>query len=197
MGAAGYDPTMERLSEGAILAIRILFALFPVAFHLVTMMIILRYPISREVHTTIREGIGRHRQGMEARDPITDRSLLPADAQNVDEETGWFLDNFSPQELRGVLAKGTDTLVRRVFITVIRAALVLVGSIGLILWLLSDSLSRSQADQLRQGVAACIMVVAGLAITVMLFHVLRIRPARKMVAEPIDDQIIRAHLGNI
>jgi hypothetical protein len=42
--------------------------------------------------------------------------------------------------------------------------------------------------------AACMVVVAGLAITALLYHLMRIGPARRMAAEPVDGEIIRAHL---
>ncbi len=197
LGAVGYDPTMASLSAGSVLTIRVLFALFPVTFHIIVFIIIMRYPISRDVHKAIREGIEHHRQGEKAHDPITDETLLPVDAQVVDEDTGWFLDNFSLRELRSIVESGPDGLVRRVLIPVIRAALVCIGAICAAIWLLHDSLSMSQADQLRQGVASCLVVVAGLALTVTLYHLMRIRPAKKITAEPVDAETIRNHLGNI
>jgi hypothetical protein len=38
------------------------------------------------------------------------------------------------------------------------------------------------------------VMVAGLAITALLYHSGRIRPARQMVANPVDAETIRAHL---
>jgi GPH family glycoside/pentoside/hexuronide:cation symporter len=194
MGAAGYDPTMPSLTAGATLAIRVLFALFPIAFHVGGLLILLRYPISREVHRAIRDGIARHRRGEDARDPITGHARPPADARTIGEETGWFLDNFSPRALRQILERGPGSVVRDVLTPVAVAALSSAAAIGAAAALLFDSLSRSQEDQLRQGMAACMVVVAGLAITALLYHLMRIRPARRMAADPVDAETIRAHL---
>ena len=195
LGAVGYDPRMTNLSDQAVLAIRILFALFPVAFHIIVLTIILRYPINRKTHQTIREGIDLHQQGKEAHDPITGTMLLPVDAKSVDEDTGWFLDNFSLKELQSTLGHGPDGLVKKVLIPVTRAAVICTGAILLAIWLIHDSLTMSQIDQLRQGIASCMVVVAGLALTVLLYHIMRISPARKMVSEPVDEEIIREHIA--
>jgi GPH family glycoside/pentoside/hexuronide:cation symporter len=194
MGAAGYDPTMSTLTDEATLAIRGLFALFPIAFHLGGLLILLGYPISRDVHRAIRDGIARHQGGEEAHDPISGHTRPPANARSVDEETGWFLDNFSLRALRHIVERGPGRVVRDVLAPTAAAALISTGAIGGAVTLLLDSLSRSQEDQLRQGTAACMVVVAGLAITALLYHLMRIRPARQMAAEPVDGETIRAHL---
>jgi GPH family glycoside/pentoside/hexuronide:cation symporter len=193
MGAAGYDPTTPRLTDGATLAIRGLFALFPIAFHIGGLLILLRYPISRDVHRAIRDGIARHQQGEDAHDPITGHTRPPANARSVDEETGWFLDNFSLRALRQVVEHGPGGIVGDVLAPTATAALLSAAAIGGAVALLFDSLSRSQEDQLRQGMAACMVVVAGLAITALLYHLMRIRPARRMAVDPVDAETIRAH----
>jgi GPH family glycoside/pentoside/hexuronide:cation symporter len=194
MGAAGYDPTMPSLKAEATLAIRVLFSLFPIAFHMGGLLILLRYPINRDAHRAIREGIACHQRGEEAHDPIAGDTRLPADALGVDEETGWFLDNFSPRGLRRIVDRGPQGALRDVLAPTAAAALISAAAIGAAVALLFDSLSRSQEDQLRQGMAACLVVVAGLAITVLLYHLMRIRPARQMAANPVDRETIRAHL---
>jgi GPH family glycoside/pentoside/hexuronide:cation symporter len=194
MGAAGYDPTGEKLSEATLLSIRILFALFPIAFHAGALAVLLRYPISRDVHRAIRESIGRQRRGEPAADPVTGRTRLPREAQRVDEQTGWLLDNFSPAELRRMARDGTRGLVGRVLGPVLISALLCAAASGCSVWLLFGSLSRSRQDQLNQGAAACLIVAAGLALTLLLYHLLRLRPAAGMARRPVDPEIIRAHL---
>jgi Na+/melibiose symporter-like transporter len=171
-----------------------LFALFPIAFHIGGLLILLRYSISRDVHRAIRDGIARHQRGEDAHDPITGHTRPPADARSVDEETGWFLDNFSLRALRQVVEHGPGGIVRDVLAPTAMAALLSAAAIGGAVALLYDSLSRSQEDQLRQGMAACMVVVAGLAITALLYHLMQIRPARQMAANPVDVETIRAHL---
>ena len=89
---------------------------------------------------------------------------------------------------------GAGEVVRDVLAATATAASVSAAAIGGAVALLLDSLSRSQEDQLRQGMAACLATVAGLAITVLLYHLMRIRPARRMAAAPVDGETLRAHL---
>ncbi|MCP4757540.1 MAG: MFS transporter [Proteobacteria bacterium] len=197
LGATGYDPSMTGLSSQSVLAIRFLYALFPVLFHILGVFVILRYPINRKVHQAIRDGIESHQRGEQAHDPVTGQTRSPIHAQSVDEETGWFLDYFSLRELRRIVEKGADGLVGQVLTPSLRAALICAGSVGTSVWLLIGSLSRSQEDQFRQGLAACMVVVAGLAFTVVLFHLMRLQAAAKMTTEPVDTQTIREHINNL
>lgn len=197
LGAVGYNPSMTSLSHDSILTIRILFALVPIIFHVVVFIIILRYPISRQVHEDIRNSIQKHQQGREAHDPVTGRKLVALSAQTVDENTGWFLDNFSGNELSRMAADGQKGLLRRVCVKFSSNAIVCLGLIGVAIWLLQGSLSMSQADQLNQGLAACLVVVAGLVLTVTLFHLVRIRAARRMTQNPVDSAIIQNHIEQL
>jgi GPH family glycoside/pentoside/hexuronide:cation symporter len=197
MGVAGYNPGMTSLSSGAVLTIRILFALVPTMFCVVVLIIIRRYPISRQVHRTIRNSINDRQQGREAHDPITGETLLATGEQVVDEETGWFLDTFSRHELRQLVTDGPGGLLRRILIQVTGGAIVCLGAIGATVWLIQGSLSISQTDQLRQGLATCMVIVAGLALTFTLFHLMRVGPARKMTSMPVDGAIIRNHIDQL
>ncbi len=194
LGATGYDPSVAVLSDQSTLTIRILYALSPIPFYFMILILVYRYPISRKIHEAIREGIQRHQRGESAVDPITNQMSLPLGGQTDDDETGWFLDNFSLKELQHVKEKGADGLIGKVLAPVMWATLVLAGSIGAIVWLLLDSMSRSQADQLRQGIAALVVVVAGMALSYGLFHVMRVSAAAKMKAEPVDSQTINQHI---
>jgi len=194
LGIAGYDPSTSHMPESATLAIRSLFSWFPLGFQAVILIIILRYPISQEVHQKIREGVILHQQGKEAPDPITGRMVQAHDLSAVPEATGWFLDNFSVRELKSIVKDGTTGLVTRVKIPIVRYALICLGTILFTIWLLKDSMSMSQADQFKQGFGTACIIVAGLSFTMTIFHILRIRAAKKMVAEPIDAEIINEHL---
>ncbi|MCP4577117.1 MAG: hypothetical protein GY846_12620 [Deltaproteobacteria bacterium] len=197
LGAVGYDPSMTSLSPDSVLTIRILFALVPIGFHVVVFVIILRYPISRQVHQDIRNSIQEHQQGREAQDPISGRKLVALSAKTVDEDTGWFLDNFSRNELSRMAAEGQKGLVSRVSGKFASYALVCLGLIVVAIWLLHGSLTVSQTDQMNQGLAACMVIAAGLVLTVTLFHLVRIFAAKRMTEKPVDRAIIQNHLEKL
>ena len=197
LGISGYDPSMKALPDTAVLAIRSLFSWFPLGFQAVVLIVILKYPINKTVHEKIREGVILHQQGKEALDPITGRTLRPHDLGVVDEDTGWFLDYFSVKELKTIAERGTEGLVTRVKIPVVKYAIICFGTVIFTIWMLSGSMSMSQIDQLKQGIGSFFIIVAGISMTMMIFHILRIRSAKKMVAEPVDKEIIHEHLKAI
>jgi GPH family glycoside/pentoside/hexuronide:cation symporter len=197
LGAVGYNPAMTSLSSDAVLTIRILFALIPALFNVFVLVIIRRYPIGKQIHETIRDGIHARQQEAEAHDPITGETLLTTAAQVVDEDSGWFLDNFSRHELGRFAADEQRGLLGRVLMQVTVSAFVCLGLLSTAIWLLQGSLSMSQADQLKQGLAACMVIIAGFALTVMLFHLARIRPARRMISKPVDSAIIQNHIEQL
>jgi hypothetical protein len=55
-------------------------------------------------------------------------------------------------------------------------------------------MSISQADQFKQGFGTACIIIAGLSFTMTIFHLLRIRAAKKMVLDPIDTEVIKEHL---
>jgi GPH family glycoside/pentoside/hexuronide:cation symporter len=199
LGASGYDPSkgVMALPDSAVLAIRCLFSWFPLGFQAIVLMIILKYPINQAVHQKIREGVIFHQQGKEAVDPITGRTVPAHDMGAVPEDTGWFLDYFSPKELKTIMGQGTKGLLTRVKIPVVRYAMVCFGAVIFTIWLLHDSMSMSQADQIKQGVGTLFIIIAGISLTLTVFHILRIRAAKKMIAQPINANVIQEHLKAI
>jgi len=194
LGAAGYDPSVSSIEDIPVFTIRFLYVLLPVIFGSFTILLILRYPITRSVHEAIREGVDRLRRGEEALDPITGRTLSPAKLQAVDEDTGWFLDYFSVKELKSIVAEGTGGLLNRVKTPIMKYSLICICAILLTVFLVWGSMSTSQMDQFRQGMGTLLIIVAGISLTMTIFHFLRIRSAKKMIAEPVDAAIINAHL---
>ena len=197
LGVSGYDPSKGVLPDSAVLAIRSLFSWFPLAFQAAILIIILKYPINETVHRKIREGVMLHHQGKEAVDPITGRTVPPHDMGTVDEDTGWFLDHFSVKELKTIADQGATGLVNRIKMPVVKYGVISFGTVILTIWMLHDSMSLSQIDQIKQGVGTLFIIIAGIALTMMVFHILRIRAAKKMVAQPVDAEIIRKHLKAI
>ena len=111
LAAYGYQPNVEQTPVVQNL-IRGIFGLAPAAMSSVAFVIALRFPISQDIHERIWEGIRAHARGEHATDPLTGRQLPPPTDRGVDEPTGWFLDHFSPEELRRMLSGGVSTLLR-------------------------------------------------------------------------------------
>ncbi|MBN1472711.1 MAG: MFS transporter [Syntrophaceae bacterium] len=197
LGIVGYDPAAGGINDNTHFAIRILYAILPFAFHGVCLVLLFFYPLSAEVHASIREGVELHKKGQIAKDPLTGQMKMPIDAQAVPEDTGWFLDYFSPRELKNVVAKGVGGLVGKVYMSVLASAAVVVAcGIG-IFYILIGAMTASQADQARQAVASGLVFCCGLAIAVTIYHCLRIGTAKKMTANPIDKAMIQTHIDQI
>jgi GPH family glycoside/pentoside/hexuronide:cation symporter len=184
---AGYVPNAIQAPE-VIFWIKFLYALFPVAFYIVALSILSRYPLSEAAHVEIRAGIAAHGRGESAVDPLTGATVPLASERDVEEATGWFLDYFSAGELRRALARGNGTLLR----DVVRMGLLALG-IGLAAtWF---AVARIADLDVEPGPLAVIaVVVSGLALTALLFHILRIRPARKMARAAVAPAVVEAHL---
>ena len=69
LGAVGYEPGTAQPPE-VIHALKVLYALVPSLCNAAAFGIALAFPISREKHTRILEGIVRHRQGERIADPL-------------------------------------------------------------------------------------------------------------------------------
>lgn len=199
LGAVGYDPATASTTETSVFTIRVLYSLLPMVFHVICLSILVVYPISAEVHQEIRNGVEKHKKGEDAEDPLTGRHLKPVDAQQVPELTGWFLDYFSPKELRRFAERGADRsgLLLHVSSTVLVSSLLCAACIAGIYFLVAGSLSASQTDQIRQGIAAFLVFFGGLSIAAILFHSLRIKPAKRLIAQPVDAETIRSHLAQM
>jgi len=197
LGISGYNPSMKSLPDASLLAIRGLFSWFPLGFQVIILFVILKYPISQAVHQKIREGVIRHQQGKDALDPITGRTIPYHDPNAIAEDTGWFLDNFSVKELKSIASSGTANLLTQVKVPIVRNSMICLGSIIFTIWLLKGSMSMSQMDQLKQGIGTLFIIIAGISMTLTIFHILRIRSAKKMINEPVDSEIINEHLKAI
>jgi len=183
----GYVPNVAQ-SESVVLAIRAVFALTPSVFSIAAFFIAWRFPIDEAVHRAILAGVEAHRRGELALDPLTGRTLAPPDDRDVDEDTGWFLDYFSPGELKRVLRRGARGALGDVLRV---AALALALTIGLALWVTADL----EATGGNPGpLAVFAIVIAGFALTIFVFHLSRIAPALRLRRAGISTETIEAHL---
>jgi GPH family glycoside/pentoside/hexuronide:cation symporter len=187
LAAVGYVPNQEQTPQ-VLLMIRALMGLLPFAFNVLGLLVLYRYPISEAVHGKIREGIAAHGRGESAVDPLRSRTLPAPAGREIEEETGWFLDHFSPGELRRGLRLGNGRVLRDVFCA---AAFSLLACLGAS-WIAFSEILSVHAEPGMVAVVA--VVVAGLSLTAFFFHALRLRPARRLARAPIHADTVRSHL---
>ena len=154
-------------------------------------MIAWRCPITEKNHGQIRAGIEAHARGEVARDPLSGERLPPPALREVDEETGWLLDHFSPRELRGALSGGVVRLRRDTALAALAALGVCAACVTLASFRVGD-VSREPGT-----VAVVAIAVAGLALSVFLFHGIRTWVAYGLRGEALRPADLRAHLATL
>lgn len=188
LGSLGYVPNAEQPPQ-VVYAIRAIFALTPAFFSLLALFIAWRFPIDEAVHRNILEGVRRHARGETAIDPLTGAAVPPPGRREVDEDTSWFLDNFSPGELRRTLRRGPAGVVRDV-------RLAAAGSIAVCGGAATFAASRIGSFEIDPGPLAVFAVVAaGFAFAACVFHLLRLAPARSLAAGSVPAAVVAAHIA--
>ena len=187
LGAMGYQPNAEQ-SPQVVFAIRILFALVPAAFSTLALMIAWRFPITEKIHRQIRQGIDAHARGEAARDPLTGATLLPSGLRKVDEETGWLLDHFSSRELRRAQSGGVSRLRRDTLLSALASLGFCLASVAVVVYRVGDLSSPPGT------VAVVAIAMAGLALSVFLFHGIRVLVARGLDRSTLVTSTVCAHL---
>ncbi len=190
LASAGYQPNQPQ-SDEVVLAIRAILGLAPATSALIAFVIAWRYPISEAVHAEIWTGIEAHRRGESAVDPITGETVAPLERRGVDEATGWFLDHFSPRELRRALRDGPASLTPRL------AGFVAVGVLAFVVCVV-ETLATFGDGSRDPGIVATLWVLAGgLSLGVAAFHGVRLRAASRLRREPLDPERVLAHLDDV
>jgi GPH family glycoside/pentoside/hexuronide:cation symporter len=190
LAVVGYIPN-EAQSDNVLFWIRFMYSLFPASFYVVSLAIVSRYPLSEAVHVKIRQGIAALARGESAIDPLTGSSIAPHGEDRVSEHDGWFLDYFTTKELKRAMGGNAGRLMTSVLFT---------GGISLLVCLgaaLVASRGLSDPDARPPLTTVFAIVTAGLALTAFIFQCLRLKPARRMAAEPISDEVIQAHLDGV
>ncbi|MGO9606630.1 MAG: MFS transporter [Candidatus Binataceae bacterium] len=188
LGQLGYIPNAVQ-SPQVVLAIKAMFALMPALCAVLSFLIAWRFPITEKMHREILDGIERHGRGENAIDPLTGRVVPPPAGGPVDEATGWFLDHFSEGELRRYAKSGGASPLRDVMVA---AATAIAVSVIAALF----ALSRVREPGTDPGAMASLtVVIAGFALAVFVFHLLRIKAALRLGGGAIPIATVRAHLG--
>lgn len=186
LAALGYVPNQPQTPQ-VQQGIRIIYAVLPAAFALASFFLARLYPITERVLERIHAGIAAQERGETAIDPLTGEKLAPIAARSVDEDTGWFLDYFSPRELaRAARGQGVVTPVA----LKLAVSLVATALFGGIAAMSVETLST------QPGLAAVVSVVAGgFSLTAACFHALRLGMARTLETTRPDAAILEAHLS--
>jgi GPH family glycoside/pentoside/hexuronide:cation symporter len=187
LAAIGFERNQVQ-SDTVVWTIRAIYGLAPCATALLAMLISRRFPITEAVHRELLVGIEAHRRGESARDPLTGKLLPPPSERSVDEDTGWFLDHFTPGELRRALARGTGALGRDAWRALAVSVAVCVGGFGVAFASISDL-------ETEPGALAVVgLPFSGLALAAALFHAIRVRAAARARRVGIAPAVVRAHL---
>lgn len=189
LASLGYVPNAMQ-NPDVILAIRVILTLVPVATGIATMIIVWRFPITEVNHRAMLEGIECHRRGQNAIDPLTGREIPPPSGGGADEETKWFLDNFSARELQRYLTAGAQSPPRDVQ----RAALWWIAICLTAAWSAVHTIGSLNTNP--GALASLSVVVSGFALALFLFQVARLRAARRLASGVIPAQAIRDHLAD-
>jgi len=190
LASLGYIPNANPQVPHVVFAIRAIFALGPAICSALSFLIARRFPITETIHNQILDGVRLHERGEASVDPMTG-ALVPPPTPGHDEDVGWFLDYFSSGELKRYLARGASQPVRDVLTVAAISIGVSVLSIVYVLHRIS-SLSTDPGATI-----SLIVVAAGLALAIFVFHLMRLGPARRLAAGEVPADVVRAHLGQV
>jgi GPH family glycoside/pentoside/hexuronide:cation symporter len=187
LGALGYVPNQPQSPE-VRLAIASLIGFVPAIFSVIAFFVALRFPITERGHRAILAGVDQHKRGQAATDPVTGTLLAPPSGRRVSEETGWFLDHFSPRELRRALRGGPAPLLPRTL-----------GMMGLSLgvcagasWWAVEHLGGAEREPSAWLTAS--VLTAGFSLAAVAFHLLRARAALRLRRNPVAPDTLARHL---
>jgi hypothetical protein len=149
--------------------------------------IVCRFSINAQNHAAILEGIERHQRGENAIDPLTKREIAPPSSRAADEASGWFLDYFSRRELERFLIRGPRAPRWDVW-RAAAAPLAVCVTTGDVAW------RRMVATADPGAIASLAVVASGFSFALLLFHLVRIGPARRLASGAIPNEVVGAHL---
>jgi len=189
LGALGYVPN-EAQSETVVQVLRLLFTVAPALCFVGAFWVTARFPIDPATHAQIISGLDAHARGEDAIDPVDGATLPPPSRREVTEETAWYLDHFSPRELRNAGAGGRSRLLRDIALGAALSLAVCLGVGGSVVGTIRDL-------DVEPGVGSVVgVVVAGLSFCGFVFHLIRLAAARRFDQECPDPATLLRHLAS-
>jgi GPH family glycoside/pentoside/hexuronide:cation symporter len=189
LASVGFMPNVPQ-SDSVQFTIRAIYGIAPAMIGVITILIARRYPLTESIHEAIREGITCHGNGLPATDPLTGQVLPPpGDVKEV--ELGWFLDHFSVRELTRLADRGAGAVQTSALLSTL-------GSLAVCV--LGSMMAMRSISSLEQapGVGAVLWIVsAGLGLSAVVYHGIRLVASRRLSKEAGSPDQIRRHVENI
>ena len=168
-----------------------LYGLAPAISSTLALVVLLLFPINEGKHQAIQLAIEKLKQGYRVMDPLTGKEVIPHSQRNVDEPTSWFLDHFSVKELQRTLTRGQSTLTTSTTFAILCSLMVsALAFAGVIIAL--GALSSPPGL-----VAVLCIVLTGISVTALCYHLLRLKAAWGLMANPLPEQAVRGHLQDL
>lgn len=184
LASVGYVPNIEQ-TETVQLTIRLIFCLGPATTASAAFLIGCYYPINKQIHEKIQQGIEEHKKGHDVVDPVTGHRLRPPSRRGVDEDVGWQLDHFALEELEDLIAKGPDSVRNRIGFYCFFSLVCVAG----FLRLLAGEIDFQQ----EPGLLAVLYVVGlGVCLTAVVYHGVRFRESFRL--GKFDLTTVREHI---
>jgi len=187
LASIGFVPNVVQ-SETVEFTIRAIFGLAPAVFALLAMIVAFFFPISEPIHRAIISGIRAHERGESAHDPLTGKLLPPPSNRGLDEDTSWFLDHFSPGELRRALRQGPARLAVDTSIMAVLSLVIFAVATAEVVITVRDLSTRPGP------LTVISVVVGGFALSGFFFHAIRLRAAVRMRSGAVPLQDLHTHL---
>ena len=177
-------PNIEQ-SETVQLTIRLIFCVGPAATATIAFVIACFYPINKEIHEKIQQGIEEHKKGNDVIDPIAGHRLKPPSLRGIDEDEGWQLDHFGLGELRILIERGSAAVRNRIGLLCLFSLVCLAGFVILLV---------GEVDfQHEPGLLAVLYVVGlGVSLTAVVYHAVRFRQSFDL--GEFDKMTVREHI---
>lgn len=191
LALSGYVPGPVQ-TEKVLFTINAMTTLFPAIFSFGGIVVISRYRLTGQVHQNIQHGIAAHKKGQSCVDPLSQTVIEPPQSQEtlIDDNTAWFLDNFSPDELREAVSGKPKILMHKVY----RSMAVTLTLFAICLTLTLSSINNMTDNGVDGMLGVIYIVAAGLSLTAFAFHAFRLNAARKFVKNPPADNVVETHL---
>lgn len=186
LGLCGYEPNALTQSATVISALKVMFAVVPAVFDGLAIVVMLSYPLIESLHARIRELLPEVQTGATIRDPLSQRTLARAPVEAAGERI--LLEHFSTRELRAYHQTQRSPL-GSAGLWAILCALGAGAGIFAVLHLVPD------LDSDPGPLPTLAIIGAGLCVTGLIFHAVRVLAARRLARSPIAPEAVARHLG--